>query len=57
VGYIFEKFNMTSGYQTLYLQGVTATGTRSGNQTLNTLDGYYNDYTAHMIEALVQYKF
>jgi hypothetical protein len=57
VGYIFEQFNMTNAYQTLYLQGISDTGAPVGNQTLNTLQGFYNNYTAHVIEALVQYKF
>jgi len=52
VGYIYERFDMTSAYQQLYLN---ANGTNSG--ALNTLDGYYTNYTAHVIEALMQYKF
>jgi len=52
VGYIYERFDMTNAYQTLYL---TANGTNSG--LLNTLDGYYTNYNAHVVEALVQYKF
>jgi hypothetical protein len=57
VGYIFEQFNMTNSYQTLYLQGISDAGAPVGNQSLNTLQGFYNNYTAHVIEALVQYKF
>jgi hypothetical protein len=52
VGYIFEQFTMTNSYQSLYL-----TGTPSGNQNLNVLEGFYNNYTANVFEALVQYKF
>ena len=57
VGYIFEQFTMTNSYQTLYLQGISDTGVPVGNQSLNTLQGFYNNYTAHVIEALMQYKF
>ncbi|MGO9018550.1 MAG: MtrB/PioB family outer membrane beta-barrel protein [Syntrophobacteraceae bacterium] len=52
VGYIFEQFTMTNSYQSLYL-----TGTPSGNQNFNVLEGFYNNYTANVFEALVQYKF
>ncbi|MGO9553944.1 MAG: MtrB/PioB family outer membrane beta-barrel protein [Syntrophobacteraceae bacterium] len=52
LGYIYERFDMTSAYQVLYL-----TGTGGSNQSLNTLDGFYTNYTAHVVEALIQYKF
>lgn len=51
LGYIYERFDMTSAYQTLY------NSAGPPNQTLNTLDGYYTNYSAHVVEALVQYKF
>ncbi len=51
LGYIYERFDMTSAYQTLY------DSTGPPNQSLNTLDGFYTNYTAHVVEALVQYKF
>ncbi|SPJ16647.1 exported hypothetical protein [Syntrophobacter sp. SbD2] len=54
LGYIYERFDMTSAYQQLYLTGGN---TPPANQSLNTLDGFYTNYTAHVIEALVQYKF
>ncbi len=57
VGYIFEQFNMTNSYQTLFLQGISDAGVPVGNQSLNTLQGFYNNYTANMFEALMQYKF
>jgi hypothetical protein len=57
VGYIFEQFNMTSAYQQLFLQGINDAGAPVGNQSLNTLQGFYNNYTAHVIEVLMQYKF
>ncbi len=59
VGYIFEQFNMTNAYQQLYTTPINADGTTpsTANQTLATLEGFYRDYTAHVIEALVQYKF
>ncbi len=57
LGYMFELFNMTNAYQTLYLSGINDTGAVSGNQTLNTLEGFYRDYTAHVMVAFVQYKF
>jgi hypothetical protein len=57
VGYIFEQFTMTNSYQTLYLQGINDAGVPVGNQSLNTLQGFYRDYTANVIAGLVQYKF
>ncbi len=53
LGYIYERFDMTNAYQELYLTGSSA----SVNQTYNTLDGFYTNYTAHIVEALIQYKF
>ena len=56
-GYIFEAFHMTKEYQTLYLQGVTAAGASGGNQQYNTLDGFFTNATAHVVQGFVQYKF
>ena len=56
-GYIFEAFHMTKEYQTLYLQGVQANGTAGGNQQYNTLDGFFTNATAHVVQGFVQYKF
>jgi hypothetical protein len=56
-GYIFEAFGMPRAYQTLYLQGITAAGVASANQSYNTLDGFYTTATAHVVQAFVQYKF
>lgn len=56
VGYIFEIFQMTKAYQQLYLTGVTSTGA-STNQSLNTLDGFYQNATAHVVEGFLQYRF
>jgi opacity protein-like surface antigen len=53
VGYRFEIFNMTKSYQALYLTGIPATA----NQSLNTLDGFYRNATAHVLEGFVQYRF
>ena len=57
-GYIFEAFHMTKEYQTLYLTGVQAAGTgANNNQQYNTLDGFYRNATAHVVQAFLQYKF
>ena len=56
-GYIFEAFGMTKAYQTLYVQGVTAAGAPGVNQEYNTLDGFYRNATAHVVQAFLQYKF
>jgi hypothetical protein len=56
-GYIFEAFGMPKAYQTLYLQGVTAAGAAGVNQRYNTLDGFYTNATAHLVQAFLQYKF
>jgi hypothetical protein len=53
MGYIFEIFNMTDAYQTLYLTGIPATA----NQMFNTLGGFYRDGTAHVLEGYIQYRF
>jgi hypothetical protein len=57
-GYIFEAFHMTKEYQTLYLQGIQANGgTPFNNQQYNTLDGFFTNATAHVVQGFVQYKF
>ncbi len=56
VGYIFESFFMTRAYQTLYPAGITNTGALP-NQSLNTLDGFYRNATAHLVQGFLQYKF
>jgi hypothetical protein len=56
-GYIFEAFGMTNAYQTLYLTGVTAGGAAGANQRFNTLDGFYTNATAHVVQGFLQYKF
>jgi len=56
-GYIFEAFGMSKAYQTLYLQGITAAGAPGVNQSLNTLDGFYTNATAHVVQAFLQYRF
>ena len=56
VGYIFECFQMSKAYQQLYLTGVTSAGATT-NQSLNTLDGFYNNATAHVFEGFLQYRF
>jgi Putative outer membrane beta-barrel porin, MtrB/PioB len=65
-GYIFEAFAQSQAYQTLYLQGVTTPTTRATglpnpapgtSQQFNTLDGFYRNATAHIVQAFVQYKF
>jgi hypothetical protein len=52
VGYRFEIFNMTKAYQDLYL-----TGNGGQNQSLNTLEGFYRNATANVLELYLQYKF
>jgi hypothetical protein len=56
-GYIFEAFGMSKAYQTLYTQGVLANGNPGANQQYNTLDGFYRNATAHIVQAFLQYKF
>ncbi len=56
-GYIFEAFGMSKAYQTLYVQGITAAGAAGVNQQFNTLDGFYRNATAHVVQAFLQYKF
>jgi hypothetical protein len=53
VGYIFEIFTMTKAYQELYLNGIPSTV----NQSLNTLDGFYRNATAHLFQGFLQYRF
>jgi len=56
-GYIFQVFGMSSDYQRLYLQGITAAGAPGSPQTFNTLGGFYTNATAHILQGFVQYKF
>jgi hypothetical protein len=58
VGYIFQYFNMTHAYQTLYTQGVNANGAGTpSNQAYNTLDGFYPNATAHVVQGFIRYRF
>ena len=56
-GYIFEAFGMSKAYQTLYVQGINNLGNPGANQQFNTLDGFYTNATAHVVQAFLQYKF
>jgi opacity protein-like surface antigen len=63
-GYIFQVFHMTQQYGTLYLTGIPFSGvqpttatTGIANQKYNTLDGFYRNATAHLVQGFVQYKF
>ena len=56
-GYIFETFGMSKAYQSLYTQGVLANGNPGANQQFNSLDGFYRNATAHVVQAFLQYKF
>ena len=58
VGYQFESFNMSKAYQDLYLTGITnGPPQTTTNQSLNTLNGFYRNATAHVLTAFLQYKF
>jgi hypothetical protein len=57
VGYIFQYFNMTNAYQTMYTRGVNTSGTAGNQQPYNTLDGYYPNATAHLVQGFIQYRF
>ena len=65
VGYIFQAFSTTRAYQRLFTQGLTnATPTPAvpkpvpvTNQSFNTLDGFYQNATAHIVQGFIQYKF
>ena len=58
-GYIFEAFGMPKEYQTLYLKGVSAAGVSGvvNGQQYNTMDGFFTNATAHIVQGFVQYKF
>ena len=63
-GYIFQIFHMSNEYGTLYLRGVTTAasatvpaGTVGQFQNYNTLDGFYRNATAHLVQGFVQYHF
>ncbi len=56
-GYIYEAFFMSQAYQTLYTRGITAAGAPGASQAFNTLDGFYRNATAHVVQAFLQYKF
>jgi hypothetical protein len=56
-GYIFEVFGLSKAYQRLYTQGITAAGVAGNNQGYNTLDGFYRNATAHIVQAFLQYRF
>ena len=56
-GYIYQIFGMSDAYRSLYLQGITAAGAPGNNQRYNTLDGFYRNASAHIVQGFVQYKF
>jgi hypothetical protein len=58
-GYIFQIFGMSDAYGQLYLRGINANGTpgTNFNQQFNTLDGFYRNATAHLVQGFLQYKF
>ena len=56
-GYIFEIFGMSDAYGKLYLRGITNAGAAGNNQQYNTLDGFYRNATAHVVQGFLQYKF
>jgi hypothetical protein len=57
VGYIFQYFNMTNAYQTMYTRGLLTNGNPGANQMYNTLDGFYPNATAHLVQGFLRYKF
>jgi hypothetical protein len=56
-GYIFQIFGMSDAYGKLYLRGITAAGAPGNSQPYNTLDGFYRNATAHLVQTFLQYKF
>jgi hypothetical protein len=59
-GYIFEIFGMSDAYGQLYLRGINAAGVPNAivfSQQYNTLDGFYRNATAHIVQGFLQYKF
>ncbi len=56
-GYIYQIFGMSDAYRSLYVQGITAAGAPGNNQRFNTLDGFYRNASAHIVQGFVQYKF
>ena len=56
-GYLFEIFGLSKAYQRLYTQGITAAGAPGNFQGYNTLDGFYRNATAHIVQAFLQYRF
>jgi hypothetical protein len=59
-GYIFQAFGMSNAYGQLWLRGINANRSQNNNvysQQYNTLDGFYRNATAHILQGFVQYKF
>ena len=56
-GYIFQVFGMSNDYGKLFVQGITAAGAPGVNQSFNTLNGFFNSATAHVVQGFLQYKF
>jgi hypothetical protein len=57
VGYIFQYFNLTQQFQRIYTTGLRTDGTLQNDQRFNTLDGYYQNATAHLVQGFLVYKF
>jgi opacity protein-like surface antigen len=56
-GYIYQVFNMSNAYGRMFTQGITAAGAPGADQRFNTLDGFFRNGNAHLIQAFLQYKF
>ena len=56
-GYLFQAFGLSNAYHRLYSQGVLATGGPGVSQIYNTMDGYYRNATANVVQGFLQYKF
>ncbi len=56
-GYIYQNFRMSSAYQTLFTRGITAVGANGNTQQYNTLNGWYTNAQAHIVQAFLSYRF
>ena len=56
-GYIFEAFGMSQCVPNALPAGNQANGGPGDQSEFNTLDGFYRNATAHVVQAFFQYKF
>ncbi len=57
VGYTYQVFGMSNAYGRMFTVGQLATGAAGADQRFNTLDGFFRNASASVVQGFLQYKF